>query len=330
MRTILTGDRPTGRLHLGHYIGSLQNRAKLQNTCKQYVMIADVQALTDNADNPKKVSDNIIEVALGYLVSGIDPRKTTILIQSQIPEIAELTIFFMNLVTLARLKRNPTIKTEMKQKKFGANVPLGFLSYPVSQAADILIFKADLVPVGKDQLPIIEQVNEIRKKFNKLYKPIFRKVEGLTSHVPTLPGIDGKNKMSKSLNNAIYLSDSKNEIKKKVMAMYTDPKHIRITDPGRVKGNVVFTYLDAFDPNKNEVAQLKKQYKKGGLGDVEIKKRLIGVLEDTVKPMREKRKELLKNKKKVLKIVEAGTKKARIQSKKTLQEVKKSMKINYF
>jgi len=329
-KTILTGDRPTGKLHLGHYVGSLKNRAKLQNTCKQFVMIADVQALTDNADNPMKIKNNILEVAVDYIASGIDPKKTTILVQSMIPEIAELTIYFLNLVTLSRLKRNPTVKTEMKQKKFGSNVPIGFLTYPVSQAADILVFKANLVPVGKDQMPIIEQVNEVAKKFNKIYSPIFPKVKGLLSDTPVLPGIDGKTKMSKSLDNTIYLSDSKKVITEKVMSMYTDPGHIKVGDPGKVEGNVVFKYLDVFDPNKKEVAKLKKEYIKGGLGDVVLKERLINILEDIVKPMREKREELIKDKKKITSILEKGTADARKAAQKTMKEVKKVMKIDYF
>ena len=328
-KTILTGDRPTGKIHLGHYIGSFKNRVKVQNAYRQFVMIADVQALTDNAENPEKVRDNILEVAMGYLMTGIDPRKTTIFIQSLVPEIAELTVFFLNLVTVARLNKNPTVKDEIKQKKFGDRIPAGFFVYPVSQAADILSMKAELVPVGADQIPMIEQTNEIAQKFNRLYKPIFKKVHALVGDVPRLPGIDGKSKMSKSLDNCIYLSDSPAEIKKKVMSMYTDPGHIHISDSGKVKGNIVFTYLDAFDPNKREVAGLKKQYRQGGLGDVVLKNRLIGILENLIGPMRKKREELLRDKKSVIKILKDGTKKARAQAAETIKEVRKAMKIYY-
>lgn len=328
-KVILTGDRPTGRIHLGHYIGSFKNRVKAQNSYNQYVMIADVQALTDNAENPQKVRDNILEVAMGYLMTGIDPRKTTIFIQSLVPEIAELTVFFLNLVTIARLAKNPTVKDEIKQKKFGDRIPAGFFVYPVSQAADILSMKAEVVPVGADQIPMIEQTNEVARKFNRIYKPIFKKVHALVGDVPRLPGTDGKNKMSKSLDNCIYLSDSPAEIKKKVISMYTDPNHIHVSNPGKVTGNIVFTYLDAFDPNKREVANLKKQYRQGGLGDMVLKNRLIELLEDLIGPMRKKREELLRNKKSVMKILEAGTKKARRRAAETMKEVRRAMKINY-
>jgi len=329
-KVILTGDRPTGRLHLGHYIGSLQNRVKLQDSYDQFVMIADVQALTDNFKNPEKVRDNVREVALDYLACGIDPKKTTIFVQSLIPEIAELTIFFLNLVTVAHLEKNPTVKDEIKQKNFEKALPVGFFVYPVSQAADILSVKADLVPVGEDQLPMIEQTNDIGNRFNKTYRPLFKKVKGLVSDFPRLTGIDGKNKMSKSLNNCIYLSDSEKEIREKVMQMFTDPKHIKITDPGKVEGNTVFTYLDAFSPNKKEVSLLKAQYRKGGLGDVILKQKLIEVLENLIRPMREKRSKLEKDKKLIDSILKKGTEKARERAKKTLIEVKKSMKIDYF
>ncbi|MBM3256142.1 MAG: tryptophan--tRNA ligase [Candidatus Moranbacteria bacterium] len=328
-KVILTGDRPTGKLHLGHYIGSLKNRVRLQNTYDQFVMIADVQALTDNAENPEKVRDNILEVAMGYLMAGIDPKKTTIFVQSLVPQIAELTVFFLNLVTVARLQKNPTVKEEMKQKGFKNSVPAGFFMYPVSQAADILSMKADLVPAGADQVPMVEQANEIGQKFNRLYRPTFSKVGTLVGDVPRLPGTDGKNKMSKSLGNCVYLSDSPAEIKKKVMSMYTDPGHVRITDPGKVKGNIVFVYLDAFDPDKREVAKLKNQYQKGGLGDVELKKRLIRVLENLIGPMRKKREALLKDKKSLQKILRAGTEKARARAAETMKEVRKAMKIDY-
>lgn len=328
--TILTGDRPTGKLHLGHYVGSLQNRIKLQDQYKEFVMIADAQALTDNADNPQKIRDSVLEVALDNLAAGIDPKKTTLFIQSQIPEIAELFGYFLNLVSLARVEQNPTVKTEIKQKNFGRGVPAGFVMYPVSQAADILSFKAALVPVGEDQLPMIEQTNDIAERFNKIYGKVFDKAKALISYQARLPGIDGKTKMSKSLGNCIYLSDSFKEISEKVMMMYTDPKHIKVSDPGNVKGNVVFTYLDTFDPNKKEVEELKNQYKKGGLGDVVLKKRLIGVLENVIAPIRTKRQELAKNPKEVLKILKNGTLEAREKVQETMQEVKRAMRLDYF
>ena len=332
-KRILTGDRPTGPLHLGHFVGSLQSRVKLQDSCDQFVMLADTQALTDNAENPEKVRKSILQVAMDYLSVGIDPKKTTILIQSAIPELAELNLYFLNLVTLARLQRNPTIKDEMKQKGYGANVPVGFLTYPISQAADITIFKADLVPVGDDQLPILEQVNEIVRKFNRTYgkgKKILVECQGFFSKTSRLPGIDGKGKASKSLDNAIFLSDSKKEVERKVMNMYTDPKHIRVQDPGRIKGNIVFDYLDAFDTDPKELKKIKAHYQKGGLGDVEVKKRLIRVLEDLLIPIRIRRKELEKDPKKVMKILEQGTKKARKVAKETMVEVRKAMRIDYF
>lgn len=327
--TVLTGDRPTGKLHIGHYVGSIQNRLKLQDTAdRAFYMIADVQALTDNAENPEKVRNNVIEVALDNLACGLDPRKTTMFIQSQVPEIAELTIFFMNLVTLARLKRNPTVKNEMKQKNFGDDVPVGFLMYPVSQAADILFCKANLIPVGDDQLPQIEQANEIAHDFNRIYGELFQKIEHLVG--PRLPGLDGDAKMSKSLGNTINLSDSPEEIEKKVMKMYTDPNHIKVTDPGKVEGNMVFTYLDFFDPKKDEVEELKKKYRAGGLGDVEIKKRLIEVLREILDPIRERREYLATNPKHIMEILQDGTNKARTIAQETLREVKELMKINYF
>lgn len=330
-KIVLTGDRPTGKLHLGHFVGSIQNRIKLQNEADQsFYMIADIQALTDNADNPEKVRNNVLEVALDNLACGLDPKKTTIFIQSQIPEIAELTVLFLNLVTLARLKRNPTVKDEMKQKGFGENVPAGFLVYPVSQAADILFAKSNLIPVGEDQKPMIEQTNEIVDDFNRIYGKTFDRVKHLVGDTPRLAGIDGNSKMGKSLNNAIYLSDSYEEISKKVMNMYTDPGHIHVEDSGKVEGNVVFTYLDIFDENKAEVENLKKQYEKGGLGDVIIKKRLTEVLEKFIKPIREKREELAKNPEKVMKILEEGTMKAREVAKETMKGVRKKVKIDYF
>ena len=329
-KIILTGDRPTGPLHLGHYVGSLRARVELQNKYNTYIIIADVQALTDNVENPEKVRKNVFEVVLDYLAVGIDPKVSTIFIQSLVPEIAELTIYFLNLVTLARLERNPTVKDEMKQKGFGSNVPAGFLAYPVSQAADIAVFKADLVPAGEDQLPIIEQTTEIVRKFNKIYSPVLVEPKALVSKTGRLPGVDGKAKMSKSLGNAIYLSDSVDVVSKKVMAMYTDPKHIHIENPGKVEGNIVFIYLDVFDPDKKAVEELKKQYRKGGLGDVAIKKRLIEVLEDFLSPIRERRAEFAKDPKAVMKILEEGTKKARIITSQTLTEVRRAMKLDYF
>jgi tryptophanyl-tRNA synthetase len=328
---VLTGDRPTGRLHLGHFVGSIQNRVKLQNEAdKSFYMIADMQALTDNASNPEKVRSNVIEVALDNLACGIDPKKTTMFIQSGISEIAELTVIFLNLVTLARLKRNPTVKDEMKQKGFGENVPAGFLAYPVSQAADILFCKSNLIPVGEDQLPVLEQVNEIVDDFNRFYGETFTHVKHLVGDIPRLMGTDGNIKMGKSLNNGIYLSDSLETISKKVMSMYTDPTHIHVEDPGKVEGNVVFSYLDIFDTDKSELEDLKNQYRKGGLGDVVIKKRLIDILENIIKPIREKREGLAKNPEAVMKILEEGTKKAQIIAKETMAEVKKALKINYF
>ena len=329
-KIILTGDRPTGPLHLGHYVGSLKARAELQNKYKTYVIIADMQALTDNAESPLKIRKNIIEVALDYLAVGIDPKVSTIFIQSLVPELSELTMYFLNLVTLARLERNPTVKDEMKQKRFGGNVPAGFLAYPVSQAADITAFKADLIPVGVDQLPMIEQTAEIVRKFNKIYKPVLIEPKALVSKIGKLPGVDGKAKMGKSLGNAIYLSDSFDIVSKKVMAMYTDPKHIHIENPGKVEGNAVFTYLDVFDSDKKTVEKLKKQYRKGGLGDVAIKNHLIKVLEDFLAPIRKKRAEFAKNPKAVMKILEEGTKKARIAASQTLGEVRHAMKLDYF
>jgi tryptophanyl-tRNA synthetase len=329
---VLTGDRPTGKLHLGHFTGSIENRLKLQkeHAGSFFYMIADVQALTDNADNPEKVRNNVLEVALDNLACGIDPTKTTMFIQSQVPEIAELTIFFMNLVTVSRLKQNPTVKTEMKQKGYAENVPAGFLAYPISQAADILTFHANIVPVGEDQLPVLEQTNEIVDSFNRLYGKTFERVKPLIGSHARLLGTDGTAKMSKSLNNAIHLSDSRKIIEQKVMTMYTDPGHIHVTDPGKVKGNVVFSYLDIFDTKKDEVTELKSQYKKGGLGDVVLKKRLAGVLEELIGPIRDRRESLAGNPKEVMDMLREGTKNARKTSQHTLGEVKEKMKINYF
>ena len=331
MKIALTGDRPTGKLHLGHFVGSMQNRLKLQDACdKAFYMIADIQALTDNADNPEKVRCNVLEVALDNLAVGLDPKKTTFFIQSQIAEIAELTVLFLNLVTLARLKRNPTVKDEMKQKGFEENVPVGFLSYPVSQTADILFCKANTIPVGEDQLPVIEQANEIVTKFNALYGELFQKINPVLSDTSRLVGIDGNAKASKSLGNAIFLDDSIEEIKTKVMSMYTDPGHVRVTDPGKVEGNVVFTYLDIFDKNAGEVADLKDQYRQGGLGDVLIKKRLIETLEEIIAPIRERRRELATRPDDIMDILKEGIDRARITAEETMQEVRKAIRIDYF
>ncbi|MDA3815619.1 MAG: tryptophan--tRNA ligase [Patescibacteria group bacterium] len=332
---ILTGDRPTGPLHLGHYVGSLQTRVEMEkdNHYEQFIMIADAQALTDNADNPEKVRQNVLEVALDYLAVGLDPKKSTIFIQSAIPELAELNLFFLNLVTLARLQRNPTVKNEMKQKGFGANVPAGFLTYPVSQAADITAFKGTVVPVGEDQLPILEQVNEIVRKFNSIYgngKDVLLECKALLSNTARLSGIDGKAKASKSMNNAIFLSDSSALIKEKVMQMYTDSNHLKVSDPGKIKGNIVFEYLDAFDLDKDAVMEMKKHYQRGGLGDVACKKRLLSVLEEFLNPIRSKRESLEKNPDAVMEIIKEGTARARKKAKQTMSEVKTAMKIDYF
>ena len=328
--TILTGDRPTGPLHLGHYVGSLLNRVALQDDYKQYIMIADLQALTDNADNPQKVRDNVIEVMLDYLSVGIDPKKTTIFVQSMIPEIAELTILYLNLVTVNRLQRNPTVKAEMQSKSFGESVPAGFLMYPVSQAADITIVKGTLVPVGEDQLPMIEQTNELVRSFNRIYgTDIFPEAKALVSKVGRLPGIDGKAKMSKSLGNAIFLSDDEETLKKKVMSMFTDPGHLRVEDPGQVEGNMVFEYLDVFDADKDKVSELKQQYRHGGLGDVKLKMYLFKVLNELLAPIRAKRAQLAMDKNAVLKILLQGTKKVRKVAAQTMDEVRQAMHLDY-
>lgn len=332
MKRILTGDRPTGKLHLGHYVGSLKSRVKLQEEYDQFVMIADVQALTDNYDNPQKVHDNVKELVLDYLAVGIDPQKTTIFIQSQIPQIAELTVFYMNLVTVARLQRNPTVKDEMKQKGYGENVTVGFLAYPVSQAADITSVNADLVPVGADQLPMIEQTREIVHKFNSLYGEVLHEPEAMLGEFPRLVGTDGQAKMSKSIGNTIYLSDSEEEVNKKVMSMYTDPTRIKPTDPGHVEGNPVFIYLDAFAPEseKAQVEEYKNRYKTGTVGDVEVKKYLAKILNEFLTPIREKRTEYEKQPELIEKILKEGTAKAYDEAQKVLVQVKKAMKINYF
>ena len=342
---ILTGDRPTGHLHIGHYVGSLKNRVKLQNEGnydKMYVFIADCQALTDNFDNPDKVRENLREVALDYLAVGLDPNKVTIFVQSMIPELAEYTFYFMNLVTVSRLMRNPTVKTELKEKKMDESIPAGFLNYPVSQAADITLFNTTLVPAGIDQEPMIEQANEIVRKFNSLYGETLNECRILLPEndiCKRLPGIDGNNKMSKSLGNCIYLSDSEEELKKKVMSMYTDPNHIRIEDPGCIEGNTVFTYLDAFAsdddfskylPEYHNLDELKSHYQKGGLGDVKIKKFLFDVLNKELKPIRERREELAKNMDYIDKVLMEGTEKARLVAKENMKKFKKAMKIDYF
>lgn len=336
-KIILTGDRPTGRLHLGHYVGSLKNRVELQKSgeFETFIMIADAQALTDNAKNPEKVYQNVLEVALDYLAVGIDPTKSTIFIQSQIPELPELAMFYANLVSIARLERNPTVKTEIKQKNFGEGVPSGFVFYPISQAADITAFKATHVPVGEDQAPMIELTREIVRSFNQTYQQdvliepeMILASEGLERR---LPGITGMNdKMSKSLNNGIYLSDTYEEMRDKVMKMYTDPDHIHVEDPGKIEGNVVFAYLDVFARDKNKVAELKQQYQQGGLGDVAVKRYLIEELDIVLKPIRERRAELAKNPDAIYDILRQGTDRAKNVAAQTLKEVKSAMKINYF
>ena len=342
-KTILTGDRPTGKLHLGHYAGSLRNRVELQNSGKydMYVFIADMQALTDNAKNPQKIRDNIIEVALDYLSVGLDPKKTCIFVQSKIPALSELTMYYMNLVSLARLKRNPTIKSEIKERGFGETIPVGFLTYPISQAADITAFDADLVPVGEDQAPILEQDIEIVRTFNSIYGKTLKEPKQLTPEnvCKRLPGIDGKNKMSKSLGNCIYLSDTPEEVTKKVMTMYTDPNHIRVEDPGNTKNNPVFMYLEAFStdehfdkylPEFKNLEDLKTHYEQGGVGDVKIKKFLANVLNDVLTPIRERRAIYENNIEAVYKMLEEGSKKARAKSEEVLTRVRKAIGVEYF
>jgi len=328
---VLTGDRPTGPLHLGHFVGSLQNRVMFQDKYTQYVMIADLQALTDNVGEPEKVRDNVLEVLLDYLSTGIDPQKTTIFIQSLIPQIAELYVLYMNLVTVNRLRRNPTVKAEIQQKGFGETVTAGFLTYPVHQAADITIVKGDIVPVGADQLPMIEQTNEIIRRFHHFYNvTIFNEVRAIVPKVGSrLPGIDGKTKMSKSLGNAIFLSDSADELARKVMGMYTDPDHIKIEDPGKIAGNVVFTYLDAFGPDKNKVQELKDHYERGGLGDVVVKKYLIDVLNDFLGPIRKRRAALQKDPKYIMDIAIKGSEKVKLVAENTMKEVREALRLNY-
>lgn len=330
MKRILTGDRPTGPLHLGHYLGSLKQRVELQSKYETYILIADVQALTDNFENPEKVSSNVREVALDYLSVGIDPSLVSIVVQSAVPEIAELTVFYLNLVSVGRLNQNPTVKTEIKARGFQNSVPIGFLAYPISQAADITAFQADLVPVGEDQLPMIEQAREIVRKFNHLYGQTLVEPKELLSSFPRLTGTDGKEKMSKSLGNAINLSDDAETVKKKAMKMYTDPKRIHASYPGTVEGNPVFIYHDAFNPDKKEVAEFKKRYREGKIGDVEIKKRLAEVLNAFLTPLRERRAHYAESPAAVMKILEDGTARGRELARQTLRKVKKAMGIQYW
>ena len=344
-KIILTGDRPTGRLHVGHYVGSLRRRVELQNSGeyeKIFIMIADAQALTDNFENPEKVRQNIIEVALDYLSVGLDPAKSNLFIQSQIPELTELTFYYMNLVTLSRLERNPTVKTEIKLRNFETSIPVGFLCYPISQAADITAFKATTVPVGEDQLPMLEQTKEIVRKFNSIYDDVLVEPEVLlpdNAACLRLPGTDGKAKMSKSLGNCIYLADDPKEVQKKIMSKYTDPLHLRIEDPGHLEGNAVFTYLDAFCkpehferylPEYAGLDELKAHYQRGGLGDVKIKKFLNKIIQEELEPIRARRKEYEKDIAAVYDILKAGTEAARETAAQTMDEVKKAMKIDYF
>src|SRR5882724_4444014 len=328
-RTILTGDRPTGPLHLGHYAGSLVTRVELQHSHATYVLIADLQALTDHADRPEEIRHNVMEVALDYLAVGIDPAVSTIVVQSGIPELAELTGYFLNLVTVARLERNPTVKEEIRQKGFGGDIPAGFLVYPVSQAADIAAFKAHVVPVGADQVPMIEQTLEIVRRFNRIYGSILVEPEALVPRISRLPGIDGRSKMSKSLGNAIFLSDLPDVVTDKVMRMYTDPRHARVEDPGEVEGNVVFTYLDAFDPDRDGVEILKERYRAGGLGDVTLKHHLIYVLHRRLAPIRARRQDLGRHPEQILRILEEGTERGRAVARDTVSEARRAMHLDY-
>lgn len=344
-KIILTGDRPTGKLHVGHYVGSLKRRVELQNSGefeKIFIMIADAQALTDNADNPERVRQNIIEVALDYLACGLDPEKSTLFIQSQIPQLCELSFYYMNLVTVSRLQRNPTVKSEIQMRNFEASIPVGFFTYPISQAADITAFKANTVPVGEDQLPMLEQTKEIVRKFNSVYGDTLVEPDILLPENEAclrLPGIDGKAKMSKSLGNCIYLSEEPEEVRKKVMSMYTDPTHLQVSDPGHIEGNTVFTYLDAFSkpehfqrylPDYADLDELKAHYQRGGLGDVKVKKFLNNVLQEELEPIRNRRKEYEKDIAYVFEILKKGSEEAEAVAADTLDEVKKAMKINYF
>ena len=336
-KVILTGDRPTGKLHIGHYVGSLKKRVELQNSgeYETFIMIADAQALTDNAKNPEKVRNNVLQVALDYLAAGIDPSKTTIFVQSQIPQLPELAMYYANLVSISRLERNPTVKTEIRQKNFGEGVPSGFVFYPISQAADITAFKATHVPVGEDQMPMIELTREISRSFNQTYQTdtlvepeVILSKEGVERRLPGINGMEAK--MSKSLKNGIYLADSFEEMRAKVMKMYTDPEHIRVEDPGKIEGNVVFAYLDVFAEDKEKVAEMKAHYQKGGLGDVAVKKYLIEEMDKVLKPIREKRAELEKDPEMIYEILRKGSLKAGKIAAQTLKEVKQAMKIDYF
>ena len=344
-KVILTGDRPTGRLHVGHYVGSLRRRVELQNSGefeKIFIMIADAQALTDNAEHPEKVRKNIIEVALDYLACGLDPAKSTLFIQSMVPQLTELTFYYMNLVTVSRLQRNPTVKNEIKMRNFEASIPTGFFCYPISQAADITAFRATVVPVGEDQLPMLEQCKEIVHKFNSVYGETLVDPDIMLPQNDAclrLPGIDGKAKMSKSLGNCIYLSDEPEDIKKKVMSMYTDPDHVRVEVPGKIEGNTVFTYLDAFSteehfakflPDYANLDELKAHYQRGGLGDVKVKKFLNNVLQDVLEPIRERRHYWEQRIPEVYEILRAGSKEAEAAAAATLHDVREAMRINYF
>ncbi len=333
-KIVLTGDRPTGKLHIGHYVGSLKERVKMQNAgqYRPFIMIADQQALTDNARDPEKVRNSLLQVALDYLAVGLDPKKATIYVQSQIPALAELNMYYLNLVTVSRLERNPTVKAEIQQKNFNHSIPAGFLTYPVSQAADITAFKAELVPVGDDQEPMLEQTREIVRSFNSIYGPVLVEPEGVfpPEGQGRIPGLDGNAKMSKSLGNAIYLADDADTLKKKVMSMYTDPNHIHVEDPGQVEGNVVFTYLDIFAKDKDKVQELKDHYRQGGLGDVKLKRYLLDVLDAELAPIRARREEFAKDPAAVYAMLKAGSDAANQVAAKTLDEVKDAMGINYF
>ena len=328
-KRILTGDRPTGPLHLGHYVGSLQNRVRLQHDYDTYILIADIQALTDNFEHPEKLEANVFEVALDYLAVGLDPERIKIVVQSMVPELSELTTYFMNLVTVATLERNPTVKDEIKQRNFKRGVPVGFWSYPISQAADIAIFKAELVPVGEDQLPMIEQTREIVRRFNSLYKKVLVEPRAMLGQMARLPGTDGGAKMSKSLGNCIYLGDPTDVVRKRVMSMFTDPTRIHPTDPGHVEGNPVFTYHDVFNPDKAEVDGLKERYRKGTVGDVEVKQKLYNALEAFLRPIRERRAEFAAKPARVREVIMEGTRKGRLVAQSTMDEVRAAMKLDY-
>lgn len=326
----LTGDRPTGPLHLGHYVGSLKNRLEFQESCRQFIMIADVQALTDHAHEPEKIRENVLQVALDYLAIGLDPSKSVIFIQSLLPQLPELTLYYLNLVTWNRLKHNPTVKQEIVQKGYGESVPAGFMIYPVSQAADITAFRAEVVPVGEDQIPMVEQTNEIVRHFNRIYKTeVLVEAKAIVPKIARLPGIDGKAKMSKSLNNCIFLGDSADVVAKKVKGMYTDPGHLRVEDPGKVEGNPVFSYLDAFDPEKEQLAELKAHYQRGGLGDSVVKKRLLEVLQAFLEPIRIKRQEFAQHPAEVMNMLRKGTKQANEAAAETLRLVREAMHLDY-